>query len=53
MVYSQFFTGIKGAKAGFGVALDEWLVGGNPSAASTNGNGLPTVKKKKINKEIL
>ncbi|KAK2822394.1 hypothetical protein Q5P01_022459 [Channa striata] len=25
----------KGAKAGFGVAGDEWLVGGNPSAAST------------------
>ncbi len=32
---NPFFIGVKGAEAGFGVASDEWLVGGNPSAAST------------------
>lgn len=35
MVQNPFFIGVKGAKAGPGVAGDEWLVGGNPSAAST------------------
>lgn len=35
MVQNPFFIGEKGAKKGFGVAGDEWLVGGNPSAAST------------------
>ena len=35
MVKNPFFIGVKGAEEGFGMAGDEWLVGGNPSAAST------------------
>lgn len=33
-VSSPFFIDVKGAQEGLSVAGDEWLVGGNPSAAS-------------------
>lgn len=45
MVKTPFFTGVKGAKAGFSVASDEWWEGGNPSAASTAEMGSSTDKK--------
>lgn len=45
MLRNPFFIGVKGAKAGFGMAGDEWLVGGNPSAASTQRKwDLPLIK---------
>lgn len=46
MVQNPFFIGVKGAQAGLGVAGDEWLVGGNPSAASTQRKwDRPLIKK--------